>query len=152
MAAYEGYRAHSGQRREVSPVVRLQRTIANQAAQRHAQADHLEIGSGTTAAALDYDSHDNFSQDFYEFKTRYQYLPYEQLGAAWFATSGMVAQAHDQKATMLLCGYYGELVWVFDNEDVANAARPYLQSPDAADRVIAQTWASTRPAPSRRGR
>ena len=70
----------------------------------------------------------------------------------WFATSGMVAQARDQKATMLDCGYYTELVWVFDNEDVANAARPFLESPDAADRVIAMYWAPTRRTPRRQRR
>jgi hypothetical protein len=110
----------------------------------------FRVYRGSASVPLDYDSHDGISQDFFEFKTRYQYLPYEQLGITWFATSGMVAQARDQKATMLDCGYYSELVWVFDNEDVANAARPFLESADAADRVIAQNWVPTRPAPRRR--
>jgi hypothetical protein len=112
----------------------------------------FRVYRGSATVPLDYDSHDGLSQDFYEFKTRYQYLPYERLGVTWFATSGMVAQARDQKATMLDCGYYTDLVWVFDNEDVANAARPFLESPDAADRVIAEYWAPTRPASRRRGR
>jgi hypothetical protein len=110
----------------------------------------FRVYRGSASVPLDYDSHDGLSQDFFEFKTRYQYLPYEQLGVTWFATSGMVAQARDQKATMLDCGYYSELVWVFDNEDVAYAARPFLESADAADRVIAQHWVPARPAPGRR--
>jgi Domain of unknown function (DUF4157) len=111
----------------------------------------FRVYRGSASVPLDYDSHDGASQDFFEFKTRYQYLPYETLGVTWFATSGMVAQAHDQKATMLDCGYHGELVWVFDNEDVANAARPFLQGAGGADRIIGRRWAPARPAP-RRGR
>lgn len=110
------------------------------------------VHRGRTAVHLDYDSYDPETETYFEFKTRYDYLPYEQLGVKWFATSRLVAQARDQKETMIRCGFDGDLVWVFDSNEVANAARPYLTGADAADRVIAVDWDRTRPRPRAGGR
>jgi hypothetical protein len=89
--------------------------------------------------STDYDSYDWRGQDLYEFKTRHQYLPYEELSITWIRSSGMAAQAADQNNTRISCGIKGQLIWIFDREEVANAARPLLRQ-CGVDIVQPESW------------
>lgn len=96
--------------------------------------------------STDYDSYDFLSRTYYEFKTRFEYVPFGDLPSAtegqarstWFAMSRIVAQAQDQASTIATCDPGARLVWIFDNEAVANAARPAIAP--FVDGVAATKW------------
>lgn len=90
------------------------------------------------ARSTDYDSYDFLSRTYYEFKTRHEYVPFDRLSQTWMAMSRIVPQAQDQADTMAKCDPGGQLVWVFDNDAVADAVRPLIAP--FVDAVFAVRW------------
>jgi hypothetical protein len=94
----------------------------------------------------DYDSYDAEKEVYYEFKTRHDYLRNEGLVPGeprgwirWMRISEIIAQAWDQRETLIRCGFDGDLVWIFEDESAATAVRAVLGG-WPIDRVIAMRW------------
>jgi hypothetical protein len=83
----------------------------------------VSLGRGRST---DYDSYNFLSRTYYEFKTRHEYLPFDRLSQTWMAMSRIVPQAQDQADTIAKCDPGADLVWVFDNDAVADAVRPLI--------------------------
>lgn len=73
-----------------------------------------------------FDSFDERSDTYYDFKTRYQYLPYETNPRAWIAHNGLFADAQKQRNALERCNLPGEIVWIFDIQEVADTVQEFL--------------------------